>query len=287
MTVADVLSSEEVQQFLGALISRQVLSLRARPTVSIKPLVTPTEARELIRTTSLDSNWVQQVKAGATKPLIGTNDRSVDLDATLRSYADGFSLRLSAVQRRSQSITEICSELERVLSSAGCSISRGITANVYMTPPGSQGLGAHYDNHDVLVVQCVGEKHWTLFKNRAPLSTKSQNRPPDEPLEEDQQLLLRSGDVLFLPRGVFHQAKTTDRDSLHITFGIYTATWLDFCLPLLSEQPCMHEALAPSLSDVAAVQGLRERMLAALDSLARITVSTPRASTGSGPSLRS
>lgn len=34
--------------------------------------------------------------------------------------------------------------------------------NVYLTPPSSQGLAPHVDNHDVLVAQQAGEKTWRL-----------------------------------------------------------------------------------------------------------------------------
>ena len=34
--------------------------------------------------------------------------------------------------------------------------------NVYLTPPSSQGLAPHVDNHDVLVAQQAGEKTWSL-----------------------------------------------------------------------------------------------------------------------------
>ncbi len=34
--------------------------------------------------------------------------------------------------------------------------------NAYVTPPSSQGFDAHYDTHDVFVLQISGEKHWRI-----------------------------------------------------------------------------------------------------------------------------
>ncbi|MGV7858540.1 JmjC domain-containing protein, partial [Mycobacterium kansasii] len=37
-----------------------------------------------------------------------------------------------------------------------------VQANAYVTPPGSRGFDAHYDVHDVFILQVSGEKHWTV-----------------------------------------------------------------------------------------------------------------------------
>src|SRR3546814_17125890 len=34
-----------------------------------------------------------------------------------------------------------------------------------------------------------------------------------------QQIVMRPGDILYLPRGVFHDAVATDTASLHLSFG--------------------------------------------------------------------
>ena len=38
-----------------------------------------------------------------------------------------------------------------------------VGANIYMTPLGSRGLVPHYDDHDVFVIQCEGNKTWQIF----------------------------------------------------------------------------------------------------------------------------
>ena len=38
-----------------------------------------------------------------------------------------------------------------------------VPANAYVTPPSSRGFSAHYDVHDVFVLQLAGRKRWTVY----------------------------------------------------------------------------------------------------------------------------
>lgn len=38
-----------------------------------------------------------------------------------------------------------------------------VGANVYLTPPGSQGFAPHYDDIEAFVIQLEGRKHWKLY----------------------------------------------------------------------------------------------------------------------------
>jgi hypothetical protein len=83
--------------------------------------------------------------------------------------------------------------------------------------------------------------------------------------EPTDDLVLRGGDTLYLPRGWLHQAETSDTDSLHLTIGINAYTWLD----------AARAALGPLEQDVSLRRGvypdrhvaaeLAERLRAELD----------------------
>lgn len=80
--------------------------------------------------------------------------------------------------------------------------------NVYLTPPGSQGLAPHADRHDVFVAQQEGEKTWTLLE-------------PDQ-VRVLENVTLLPGDVLYLPQGVPHYARSAgSASSLHVTMSVY------------------------------------------------------------------
>jgi hypothetical protein len=115
-----------------------------------------------------------------------------------------------------------CRALEEALG-------HGVQANAYFTPRGSQGFAVHHDTHDVLVLQVAGEKRWLLYEPLLELPLKHQRYSASlgEHGEPTDDLLLRAGDSLYLPRGWLHQAETSATDSLHLTIGIAAHSWLD------------------------------------------------------------
>lgn len=101
-----------------------------------------------------------------------------------------------------------------------------IGANVYCSFKDVQAFGPHYDNHDVFAVQTEGEKIWRIYETQIEMPV---DLPPDTPetrrwLEQARgplmsEIRMRPGDVLYLPRGRFHDAIAMDGASLHVTFS--------------------------------------------------------------------
>ncbi len=109
-------------------------------------------------------------------------------------------------------------------------------ANVFLSNRNSQGFSLHYDSHDVFVLQLHGEKVWSLYDSPIELPTKSEafgmTAVSAGPLE--RTVTLQPGDVLYIPRGYFHEARTTDTVSLHVTLGVHPYLWVDFLGDMLS-----------------------------------------------------
>ena len=55
------------------------------------------------------------------------------------------------------------------------------------------------------------------------------------PGESVHDLVLRAGDMLYLPRGWLHEALTSESDSLHLTVGVNVVSWLDAFKAALEE----------------------------------------------------
>src|SRR6266545_913371 len=107
-----------------------------------------------------------------------------------------------------------------------------VQINAYVTPPQSRGFDAHYDVHDVFVLQVAGEKHWTIH---APVHEDPlRNQPWQQRAEEVAaaardnppviDAVLRPGDALYVPRGFLHSAKALGGVSAHLTVGLHTMT---------------------------------------------------------------
>lgn len=144
-----------------------------------------------------------------------------DIAELRQMFQRGQSLVIMGMQRRWPAIAELCRNLEAVFHCP-------VHANLYLTPPGSQGFAAHFDTHEVFVLQLEGEKHWRLFgvAEELPLATDATplSRKPGKPTQE---ITLRPGDLLYIPRGHVHEAATADIKSLHLTVGVNVYRWAD------------------------------------------------------------
>jgi len=114
-------------------------------------------------------------------------------------------------------------------------------ANIYLSPADSQGFDAHYDTHDVFILQVAGSKRWKIYSNpvELPLATQSSVAYDGSQVEPLHDVVLEQGDVAYIPRGYVHEAMTNDELSAHITLGVYSTTWtrlvLDSITKLASE----------------------------------------------------
>jgi len=142
-----------------------------------------------------------------------------------------------------------------------------VRANAYVSPSNSSGLAPHYDSSEVFVVQVVGEKRWRIFEdytNRLPLPlyearfNPARQRPVSDPVEVD----LKSGDILYLPRGTMHSAATwKECVSIHVTFAVLGITWIDMLGNVLRRASQEHEELR-RLVPLGAADGLSDEEIA-------------------------
>ncbi len=102
----------------------------------------------------------------------------------------------------------------------GAELGQRVWANAYLTPPTSQGFSVHSDDHDVIVLQVAGAKHWRVFsrvEDEADVGRPVAIEPETAAMSD---LSLTQGDALYVPRGWTHCAATTAACSLHVTIGM-------------------------------------------------------------------
>jgi lysine-specific demethylase/histidyl-hydroxylase NO66 len=106
-----------------------------------------------------------------------------------------------------------------------------VQANAYLTPAGNRGFDAHYDTHDVFVLQVTGRKRWRVHR---PVLTDPVELQPWGGYAEEvgaaadgapaMDVVLDVGDALYLPRGWPHAAEALGERSLHVTLGLRAPT---------------------------------------------------------------
>lgn len=143
----------------------------------------------------------------------------------------GATLVISQAHRLFDELGQLCRQIQSELQMR-------CQANVYLTPSDNQGFNAHYDTHDVLILQVQGPKTFNIYSGGPELPfTDDQFDPTSIPdLTLQQSLVLTAGDTLYIPRGVVHDAVTADADSgssLHVTVGLYPIVVRDLVQELI------------------------------------------------------
>jgi ribosomal protein L16 Arg81 hydroxylase len=111
-----------------------------------------------------------------------------------------------------------------------------INVNMYLSQPSKPAFNRHYDIHDVFILQIAGKKGWSVYDQTVdyPLfEMKFHGATP--PTEPRIQCVLSPGDVLYIPRGHWHEATAADEQSLHLTVGIDAHTGIDFLTWMVNE----------------------------------------------------
>jgi ribosomal protein L16 Arg81 hydroxylase len=156
----------------------------------------------------------------------------VDNDSMFQLFNEGATIVIQGLDRSNEQLGLLCRSLSKEIPFT-------FQSNTYLTPETSQGFAAHYDTHDVFVMQITGSKKWKLYDTPIELPTKQQRY---QSIKRDfskstvsQEFELMAGDLLYIPRGLVHSAETGSTSSLHITLGIFPQKWNDYVRFLTTE----------------------------------------------------
>jgi len=183
-------------------------------------------------TEELLATWTGQVtvypKTSADEfdaPIVSVNQARTLWDA-------GFALVFGGVDDHAPGLAAVLGRLQSDLGLPRFAHGR---CGAYATPPGA-GAGSHFDDNVNFVIQLTGEKTWTLAANthvRRPTCrfVIGGPRPAEELVREldgelpgtmpepNEAITLRSGSMLFVPRGYWHATRAlAPALSLNFTF---------------------------------------------------------------------
>jgi hypothetical protein len=152
-----------------------------------------------------------------------------DVNRILSLYRNGATLIANSVQQTLVPVATLCRDLADFFGVR-------VLANVYITPPSGQGFPAHPDNHDVILLQVLGAKHWKLYGSPEPLSVRADEADVRSgPGRAYDERCLQAGEALYIPRGLVHEGTASSSTSLHVTVGIHPYTWAELLTDVVSE----------------------------------------------------
>jgi hypothetical protein len=131
---------------------------------------------------------------------------------------DGYTLIVDAVDDMTDGVMQLAEEFERLLRES-------VQVNMYAGWRELLGFHRHCDTHDVIVLQVYGSKKWRIYEGGRPHPLKEDSAANDEvPQKMVWEGVLNDGDVLYIPRGWWHEASGIGEVTLHLTFGIHQRT---------------------------------------------------------------
>ena len=150
---------------------------------------------------------------------------NVAVHALLHAFDAGYSVVVNSIDRFWTPLAELCRRMESVLQ-------QPVGANLYHSPAAAQGFPAHFDKHDVIILQVSGQKSWEIHPaDPSSLVGDADAWAVPSPLgDPHSRASLSRGDMLYLPRGWAHRVESQDEPSLHITLGIRSLRWGDLVL---------------------------------------------------------
>ncbi|MEI7606647.1 MAG: cupin domain-containing protein, partial [Rhodospirillaceae bacterium] len=177
----------------------------------------------LITTKPLTNGQIALIRENRTLPLemstvLSLNDaqRQLSPAAIHALAAQGVSLVINRIGQLVPEIQTINRMLERHLGHT-------VNTNAYVSFREDSAFKAHWDDHNVLVLQLAGHKRWWLYGHpyaypvKAPAFIGPHFPNPGSP---EVELVMSPGDILFVPRGDVHKAVVEGENSLHLTIGL-------------------------------------------------------------------
>src|SRR5690606_25912545 len=91
---------------------------------------------------------------------------------------------------------------------------------------------SHWDTRDVYAVQLIGKKRWIIkapnFPNPLYMQQTKHFTDIEEPDDIYMDIVLEPGDVLYIPRGWWHNPLPLDGETFHLAIGTFPPTGFEY-----------------------------------------------------------
>lgn len=240
-SLADLLDPVTPEAFRADYLHDKPLHVRGRPEKFARIL----DWADLNRMLAMDV-WTQQtlqlhVDAKRVPPsAYCVNAANRDHQPILRPDSDkvqeligrGATLLLNEIETLAPGVLAIVETIQRELGAKS-------SVNLYFSQKERQGFDSHCDRHDVFALQIYGAKRWTVYQGQLDKPIEHamfQNVPQIEydrlKGEVAEVVEMNPGDLLYLPRGRFHDAITSGEASVHLAVSSNEPLGLDWLTQL-------------------------------------------------------
>jgi len=240
-SLADLLDPVTPEAFRADYLHDKPLHVRGRPEKFAEIL----DWADLNRMLAMDV-WTQQtlqlhVDAKRVPPsAYCVNAANRDHQPILRPDSDkvqeligrGATLLLNEIETLAPGVLAIVETIQRELGAKS-------SVNLYFSQKERQGFDSHCDRHDVFALQIYGAKRWTVYQGQLDKPIEHamfQNVPQIEydrlKGEVAEVVEMNPGDLLYLPRGRFHDAITSGEASVHLAVSSNEPLGLDWLTQL-------------------------------------------------------
>ncbi len=217
--MSKILAPVEYQNFYNDYWEAHPLHIERSDSSYFKQLLSEESLLALIESGAASFPDVQAINARSPIPVCDyTKDKmAICAERMMQCYADGATIVVSEVHRKFPALQEACLEFSKT-HQMRCQ------ANAYLSPAGNQGFHSHYDTHDVFVLQVAGRKKFQFYSAGIKLPFIDDTYTPEHKAHSEMmdEVEVSSGDTLYIPRGIVHDAIADDGEpSLHITLGAF------------------------------------------------------------------
>lgn len=128
---------------------------------------------------------------------------------------------------------------------------RQVVSSAYLSFGEKDSFRSHWDTRDIFAIQIVGRKRWIIYEPTfdEPLFTQ-QSKDLEEKYPHSQEpfmdFVLEEGDILYLPKGWWHNPLPLGEPTFHLSIGTFPPLSIDFIqwvLSRMSDYPVVRKSL--------------------------------------------
>lgn len=143
---------------------------------------------------------------------------------------NGASIVLDLIETLAPGIRAVTEALQMALATR-------ISCNAYCSQNQRRAFPSHFDTMEVFALHIEGAKTWRVYENRFadPLEMDGYVHTSFSPDHHDKakggvlmEIEMKPGDLLYLPKGWYHDALASSDACLHLSFGTAQTTGLNF-----------------------------------------------------------